>query len=327
MPFIAPEQESQSAPHPVELLDGGTGEECFRLGVPDDRTIWSARALVDERYHESLRQVHRNFIIAGSQYITTNNYSVTPGVGLSARLEELTTVAAKLAVQARLECEQLGYSGIRICGSLPPLVESYRPDLVLPHDQAVTQYLRIIRSLNDSVDIFLAETLSSIAEATSVVQAVAESAFRKPVWVSWTLRSDGRLRSGEGVIEAIHSILGENIRAILFNCSEPEAICRALTEINQASDVLEKLRAAKVRLGAYANRLTPVPQEFAIADTTAPQPMRSDVSVARYTEFARQWAALGAELIGGCCGIGPEYIADLTRCFRDSVASTSDSAR
>ncbi len=240
MPFSAPEQESQSTPHPVELLDGGTGEECFRLGVPDDRTIWSARALVEERYHEIVRQVHRNFIIAGSQYITTNNYSVTPGVGLSARLEELTMVAAKLAVQARLECEQLGYRGIRICGSLPPLVESYRPDLVLPHEQAVTQYLRIVRSLNDSVDIFLAETLSSIAEAISAVQAVTESASRKPIWVSWTLRSDGRLRSGERVSEAIYRLMGENISAILFNCSEPEAICRALTEINETTDVLEK---------------------------------------------------------------------------------------
>ena len=197
MSIIALEKESQNAPHPVELLDGGTGEECFRLGVPDDRTIWSARALVDEQYHEIVRQVHRNFIIAGSQYITTNNYSVTPGVGLSARLEALTSVAAKLAVQARLECAQLGYSGIRICGSLPPLVESYRPERVLPHDQAVTQYLRIVKSLNDSVDIFLAETLSSIAEATSAVQAVAEITSRKPIWVSWTLRSDGRLRSGE----------------------------------------------------------------------------------------------------------------------------------
>jgi homocysteine S-methyltransferase len=326
MSFIALEKESQNAPHPIELLDGGTGEECFRLGVPDDRTIWSARALVEERYHEIVRQVHRNFIVAGSQYITTNNYSVTPGVGLSARLETLTTVAAKLAVQARQECERLGYSGIRICGSLPPLVESYRPDLVLPHDQAVTQYLRIVKSLNDSVDIFLAETLSSIAEASSAVQAVTEITSRKPVWVSWTLRSDGRLRSGERVSEAIQSILGKSITAILFNCSEPEAISRALTEINEDPDVLAKIHVAKVRLGAYANRLTPVTQEFAMADTSAPQAMRSDVNVARYTEFARQWVALGAELIGGCCGIGPEYIADLRRCFRDNVTTTRDSA-
>jgi S-methylmethionine-dependent homocysteine/selenocysteine methylase len=326
MPPIAPEQESQSVPHHVELLDGGTGEECFRLGVPDDRTIWSARALVDEQYHEIVRQVHRNFILAGSQYITTNNYAVTPGVGLSERLEELTTVAGRLAVQARLETAQLGYRGVRICGSLPPLVESYRPDLVLPHDQAVAQYLPIVRSLDDTVNIFLAETMSSIAEATSAVHAVAEITSRKEIWVSWTLRSDGRLRSRERVSDAVHSMLSENVTAVLFNCSEPEAISRALTELSEATDLLAKIRAANIRLGAYANRLTPVPDDYAIADTTKPQDMRPDVSVERYTEFACQWVALGAELIGGCCGIGPEYIADLKRYFQNSISDTSESS-
>jgi S-methylmethionine-dependent homocysteine/selenocysteine methylase len=321
---VASEQASQSAPRHVGLLDGGTGEECFRLGVPDDRKIWSARALVDEQYHEIVRRVHRNFILAGSQYITTNNYAVTPGVGLSERLGELTTVAGRLAVQARQETEQLGYRGVRICGSLPPLVESYRPDLVLPHDQAVAQYLPIVRSLDDTVDIFLAETMSSIAEAASAIHAVVETTSRKEIWVSWTLRSDGRLRSREHATDAVHSMLSENVAAVLFNCSEPEAISRALTEISEATDLLAKIRAANIRLGAYANRLTPVQDDYAIADTTKPQEMRPDVSVERYTEFACQWVALGAELIGGCCGIGPEYIADLRRCFH-SVSDASES--
>ena len=323
---IASEQENQRTAHHLELLDGGTGEECFRLGVPDDRQIWSARALLDEQYHAIVRQVHRNFILAGSQYITTNNYSVTPGVGLSERLEELTAVAGRLAVQARMECEQLGRSGVRICGSLPPLVESYRPDLVLPHDQAVAHYKTIIKALDNMVDIFLAETMSSIAEATSAVDAVNEATVRKEIWVSWTLSSDGRLRSGERATDAIQSLLSKNVAAILFNCSEPEAICRALTEISDATDLLAKIRATNIRLGAYANRLTPVPEDFAIADTTEPQKMRIDLSIERYTEYARQWVAMGAELIGGCCGVGPEYIADLRRCFCDNDSETSDSS-
>lgn len=41
------------------LLDGGTGEELFRRGVPDDRSIWSAKAVVDNQYHGVLQQVHQ----------------------------------------------------------------------------------------------------------------------------------------------------------------------------------------------------------------------------------------------------------------------------
>ena len=49
----------------------------FILGVPDDRDIWSARALVDEKWHDKVVEGHKHFINAGSEYITTGNFSVT----------------------------------------------------------------------------------------------------------------------------------------------------------------------------------------------------------------------------------------------------------
>lgn len=312
---------AQTAPaRNVTLLDGGTGEECFRRGVPDDRKIWSARALVDPQYHEIVRQVHAAFIMAGSRFITTSNYSVTPGVGMSDRLEELTGVAGALALEAREACARLGVAGVRICGSLPPLVESYRPDLVLPHEQGAEQYRRIARALQPSVDLFLAETMSSITEALSAVHGARAVDAHKDVWVSWTLGADGRLRSGEPVDVAASRLLDEGVSAILFNCSEPEAIMKALECLHAATDLMAALRSPRVRLGAYANRLTPVSEDFAMATSTAPQGMRDDMDPARYVELARQWVALGAELVGGCCGIGPEYIDALRRSFVDTAA-------
>ena len=139
--------------------------------------------------------------------------------------------------------------------------------------------------------------------------------------MSWTLRADGRLRSGEPVDVAAGKLLGEGVSAILFNCSEPEAIVSALECLQAAGDLTAALRSARVGLGAYANRLTPVPDDFAIATSAAPQAMRDDMDPDRYVEFARQWAALGAELIGGCCGIGPEHIDALRRRFVNTAAS------
>jgi S-methylmethionine-dependent homocysteine/selenocysteine methylase len=306
------EKQGSSAAH-VTLLDGGLGEECFRRGVPDDRKIWSARALVDARYHEIVRQVHVDFLLAGSRYITTANYAVTPGVGLSDRLDELTRLAGRLAVEARQRAEALGHPGARISGSLPPLVESYRPDLVLPHDEGVKHYERIARALQPSVDVYLAETMSSVAEALSAIHGARQVDPHKEVWVSFTVRADGRLRSGEPVDLAAGRLLEEGISALLFNCSEPEVIRAALGRLSDTAALKDSLRAAGVRLGAYANRLTPVPEDFAMAATTAPQAMRGDMSPERYVDIAKAWAALGAELVGGCCGIGPEYIAALRR--------------
>ena len=51
--------ELQSNKDAILILDGGTGEELFRRGVPDDRKIWSATALVNTEYHAVLKQVHQ----------------------------------------------------------------------------------------------------------------------------------------------------------------------------------------------------------------------------------------------------------------------------
>jgi S-methylmethionine-dependent homocysteine/selenocysteine methylase len=135
-------------PEKVLLLDGGTGEELFRRNVPDDRTIWSATALVHPEYHPILEQVHTSFLQSGSNFITTNSYGVVPGVGF--KEEEITTylqLAGQIARQAVInyydactwtrteqqEKEEILLPRIHVLGSLGPLVESYRPDLIKPH--------------------------------------------------------------------------------------------------------------------------------------------------------------------------------------------------
>ncbi|EPJ8663587.1 homocysteine S-methyltransferase family protein, partial [Acinetobacter baumannii] len=36
-----------------------------------------------------------------------------------------------------------------------------------------------------------------------------------------------------------------------------------------------------------------------------------------YLGFAKQWQQAGASLVGGCCGIGPEHIAELSQFFKE----------
>ncbi|KAL3667089.1 hypothetical protein V7S43_008031 [Phytophthora oleae] len=317
----------------VLLLDGGTGEELFARGLPDDRRIWSATALVHEQHHKLLREVHTSFLYAGADLITCNNYGVTPGVGFSdEETVQYTTVAGQVARDA---CDQWTTSLTdrtskpKICGSLPPLLESYRPDKVPELDEGVRLYAMIATTLKPFVDCYLAETLSSIQEAKMAIlgvqQAYSGEAGRSAgVMVSFTLNSYGRLRSGEKVCDAAQdlmrfteNILEMELQAILFNCSQPEAICMALRELHDNEKVYENLHSRGVRLGAYANRLTVIPDDWALAESSEPQAMRTDVAVERYVDFVSQWIELGAEIVGGCCGIGPEYIASVNRLLQD----------
>lgn len=290
----------------VTLLDGGMGRELQRRGLASVTATWSAEALIAQP--ETVREIHGAFIAAGAEVVTTSNYAVVPFMlargGLEDRLEELLAAAVSLAREAR---EAAGRPAVRIAGSLPPLAQSYRPELVGPPEEIEPLYRRIAAVLAPGVDLFLCETMSSGAEARSAARAAA--AFGKPVWVAWTLddAGTGRLRSGETPAEAVAALDGLPVEALLFNCCVPEAVSRALPD----------LRAAAGRpVGAYANALTGFKADYVMGDqggAGGETPARRDLGSGAYAAFAQDWRDEGARIIGGCCGIGPDHIAELRR--------------
>ncbi|KAL9183517.1 hypothetical protein ACHAXT_004373 [Thalassiosira profunda] len=192
-------QRLRSSPSETLLLDGGTGEELFLRGVPDDRKIWSATAITHVEYHSVVEDVHKSFLQAGSQAVTTNSYGITPGVGFTDG-EEVQRLVGKAGEIARRAVDN---SGALVLGSLGPQVESYRPDLIMDHDDGVRAYLNAIAGLHPHVDAYLAETMSCVEEACQAVDAVSRLDAPHPMMVSLTLNGSGKVRSGESVVDAI----------------------------------------------------------------------------------------------------------------------------
>jgi S-methylmethionine-dependent homocysteine/selenocysteine methylase len=210
-------QRLRTDPTRVFILDGGTGEELIRRGVPDDRKIWSATALVYSQYHDSLKNVHKSFLDAGADAVTTNSYGVTPGVGFT--LDEIAQYCATAsqiardavtehAAAAKTTSTSTEEDGL-VFGSLGPLLESYRADKIMEHDQGVAVYTRMAEAMAGLVDAFLAETLSSVEESMQAVQAIGElpESLRRPVMISYSLDGNGAFRSGESVCEGIPRLL------------------------------------------------------------------------------------------------------------------------
>src|SRR5262245_40036267 len=111
----------------VTILDGAMGTELKARGaaVPDYRSsAWSAMALVPDP--DTVKRVHRDYIDAGADVVTANNYAVVPRllsrVALADRIDDLTRLACRLARAARAEA---GRDEVRIAGSLPPLETTY----------------------------------------------------------------------------------------------------------------------------------------------------------------------------------------------------------
>jgi S-methylmethionine-dependent homocysteine/selenocysteine methylase len=292
------------------ILDGGMGRELWRRGVEVPPTLWSANALLVAP--QIVQQVHEDYIAAGADIITLNNYALVPDAlaicGLADRLDELLADALRLARAAR---ERAGRVGVRIAGALPPLANSYRADLVPPFAEALPVYRRLVALLAGGVDLFLCETMASAAEARAAAMAASESGL--PVWVAWSLHDDasGRLRSGESVAEAVAALGDLSVDALLFNCSTPESITAALPLLRRLTDR---------PIGAYANAFRPVPSDWEMARDGL-LTLRDDVAPDSYAAIVRQWAASGATIFGGCCGIGPDHIACLAADRRLNTAS------
>ena len=278
------------------------GRELIRRGVALRSGLWSAKALVEAP--ETVVDVHRDFVAAGARIITTNSYSCVPSyldkAGQGHRYTELAELAGQLAREA---ADGSGES-VLVAGSLPPLGESYRPDLVVEDSQAQPIYAALARALQPHVDMFLCETMSSIRESRNAAEAaLAAGADRGlPVYVSWTLdESPGSgLRSGESVREAHAALADLPVAGFLFNCTHSDAIEAGIEEIRELTDL---------PTGGYPNRFD-VPKGFTL-DGDRSVIDREDFESEQFVRATQRFIERGASFVGGCCGIGPKEIASL----------------
>ena len=299
------------------ILDGGMGRELERIGAPFQQPEWSAHALIEAPHFVS--QVHRNFINAGAEIITTNTYALVPFHIGEQRFNEQGCDLIKLAAKLARDCAndnvtnntKNNSSRVLVAGCIPPVLGSYRPDLFsVVKAEAILETLII--NQQDDVDLWLAETISSISEATMIKARTALTNI--PTWIAFTIKdeitTDATLRSGESVFQAVSEIAGQNVSAILFNCSAVEVMETAL---NNAKHALIALGLEdKVRLGVYANNFPPIGELREANNNEGLSIIRDDISPSKYREFVSSWISAGASIVGGCCGVSPEHIKKLT---------------
>ena len=278
------------------LMDGSMGNELLARRSDLVSGLWSAQYLIDAP--QLVKEIHLEYINAGADLITTNTYSTIPSYlskkNVEDKMPELIRLAGKLAREAADDSEK----EIIVAGSLPPLEESYRPDLVIDAEEAIPIYEILIEELTPFVDIFICETMSSIKEMQHVMEALNNLDNIKPVWISWTLREDkkGRLRSGESIEEAFNASATVKPEAYLFNCTDPYAITEGIKVLKQLT---------QKPMGGYPNVFN-VPDGWTLDNDI--QVSVRDLSIEKFLEFAEEWRKLGASIIGGCCGIGPRFI-------------------
>lgn len=279
---------------PMVLLDGAMGTELHRRGVDVGLPLWSANALIHEP--ETVLEIHREYLQAGADVITTNtfrtNIRTLKRKNYDRRWIDLNTLAVQLAHEA---CNSTGKKAL-VAGSIATVEDCYSPHLVPSNDELREEHreqVRLLASLD--VNFLLLETMNTIREAVIAAEACRETGAEFAV--SFVTDTEDSLLSGESLEHAVEAVLPCEPAAIMVNCVSAKSILNPL-KIG--------LARATIPVGCYANVGTPV------RDGTH---MHREVTLDEYGDYAMQWIASGARLVGGCCGTTPAFISFLRERF------------
>jgi S-methylmethionine-dependent homocysteine/selenocysteine methylase len=302
----------------VLVLDGATGTELEQRGVPTPRPRWSAAALTS--HPEVVAAIHGDYAEAGADIIVANtfrtNVRTLRAAGMSARGEELNLRAIELARHAVRDQDSPQRSGepdpagdqrrlprgarndtpaVLVAASVAPVEDCYSPELVPDEASLEEEHTRMLAWLKAArPDLVWIETMNTIREARAAAQAAADAEL--PFVVSFVVREDGNLLSGERLEEAAGAVESSDPVALGLNCIPP----RGLTAL------LPRLRQATARpLIAYGHVNNPQPiRGWSYAQSATPD---------EYARYVQQWLELGASIVGGCCGTTPEHIRAVRR--------------
>lgn len=269
------------------LIDGATGSEMTRRGVPEHPNAWSGGAALS--HPDILRSVHAEYIEIGANVIISNTFAthrtVLRDAGAEADFEALNRRSVELAVEARDARGRpevvvaAGISHWSFTGEDPPLDDLER--------NAVEQLAIMAEA---EAELIILEMMVSIDRMIRIITAAKTTGL--PIWVGFSVGGEHgeipdpnvmSLRSGDLLADAIDALEGLGVDLISIMHTDVPLIDRCL-------DVMFERWSGPI--GVYAHSWAGIdPVDYAV------------LSVG--------WLARGVNLVGGCCGTLPDHIAAL----------------
>jgi S-methylmethionine-dependent homocysteine/selenocysteine methylase len=280
----------------VVIIDGGMGSELEARGVPMDHDAWCGLANVEQQ--DVVREIHEDYIRAGADVIITNTYPTNRFAlgagGYRDLVEEANRLGAEAALQAR---ENAAEGPVVVAGSLSlwGIRDAREAGLIGDGDDELLEGYREQASIlaEAGVDLIVLEMWGTTW--LPGLQAATETGL--PVWIGpmVSLGEDGRVltRPTDADFEqALLSLVGPSVTAVTVMHSELEPVVPALEVIARLWDG---------PFGAYPH----------VGTFQRPHWTLGDITPDAFAAEAGRWVDVGAQLVGGCCGIRPEHIRAL----------------
>jgi S-methylmethionine-dependent homocysteine/selenocysteine methylase len=291
------------------IIDGGTGSQLQAEGVPMDHVAWSARANLEQP--DVVQRVHEQYIRAGAEVIIANTYASSRSALVPAGLGDHVADANRSAVRAAMQAREAAATGpVAVAGSMSSFSPidmyvgaerepGYGPASDDPRFPSPADFREQAGLLVEGgVDLIALEMISAQGYGRAALQAATETGL--PVWlgISPVRLTDGtlgtlpKLGDGDSFEDLLTALVDPGLAAVTVMHSKPEVSLEAI-------EIIRRHYAGPI--GVYAET----------GDWTPPDWVFDGLSPAQYLQQAITWADHGAQLIGGCCGVGPEHIRAL----------------
>jgi methionine synthase I (cobalamin-dependent)/5,10-methylenetetrahydrofolate reductase len=258
---------------------------------------------------EAVFRVHQAYIEAGAQIIETNTFGANrfklAPLGLAEEVQRLNSRGVKIAREARESASR----EVLIAGSIGPLglgVQSRHPapDEILDvfHEQALALEER-------GVDFYILETFSYIEEILLAVDAI-RSFSGLPIVAQLTYSEEGTTYGDLRPAGAVAQLKAKNVQVIGANCTlGPQPLLKILRELTEVDDL---------RVSGMPNAGLPKREgDRIVYPKSSPE---------YFALFAREAAALGVRILGGCCGTTPAHIRAMAEAVKSLRPAKSTAA-
>jgi homocysteine S-methyltransferase len=307
------QKDTEMRPTEILILDGGQATQLEARGHDLGDKLWSARLLLDSP-HE-ITAVHREYLEAGADCITTLSYQATVAGFMAAgvdedRAKEFLRHSVRIAKAAR---DEFWSAAQQAAGRRRPLVAAsvgpygaylangaeYTGEYGLSKLELMEFHRERWQLLAEECpDVMLCETIPSLEEAEALAE-LAQQTPALPTWISFSCRDAQHICNGLAIHECAKKLNScDAIEAIGVNCTAPGFVAGLIKQVRLASD----------------KKIVVFPNSGESFDARTKR-WTGEKDASQFASSARLWRDCGATIIGGCCRTTPSHI----RAIREGI--------
>ena len=292
----------------TRILDGGMGQELLARGMEPNGTLWSANAVLNERYHQLLLDTHLDFIKAGAEVIVTATFTTRRLRLRDNNIEDKFQYLNKKAGEIAQKAKDL-YPHVLVAGGIPPQYLTYEED-TRPDNEIKKNFFEQAELLNPYVDFFYFDVLSSVKEFKLAIEAI--QTFNKPYLIGAHISEGVLLPSGEKISDIVNKIKHTNLLGLILSCVSPENYEANLDEIKNLNIPF----GFKLNAFITTNPKAGYTNSYNMSKSGNPNEFlgqRKDLTPQKMSSYVQKFKDAGATILGGCCETRPDHIKEMSK--------------